>query len=546
MVLPYKRKKEKTMIIHKIEATKPQSQRQQPITRLLKVAAYCRVSTEQDEQINSYEAQIEHYNTEFSKHKDWLNVGVFADRGITGTMAKKRPEFLRMIRLCRQHKIDLILTKSISRFSRNTVDCLEYIRELKSLGIGVIFEKENINTLTETSEAMITIMGYFAQAESESISKNVTWGVRQAFSQGKVTFTCDIYGYHKTPDGVEIVKEEAEVIRDIFHQYLCGASTQMICKNLNDKGIPSPSKTTVWKSPTIQTILRNEKYKGDVITQKTYCPDFLSHKRVKNTGQIPQHYITDHHKAIVNRETFDRVQAEYARRNAKKKSSPYSEDTPKRGKYSGKYALTELLICGNCGAPYRRCTWSHHGYKKIVWRCTTKMDYGKEKCSDSYSLEENRLHTAILKALADLSSQKNVIKDELKTALVGTFTDCGTDISILALEQQIQEQENEMMKLVNLSIEHGNQQEFEAEFRRISHNITDLRRIIEVEKTKIKPQLDIDTRLEQLFETIDAASADIQTFDDATIRQLIAQIRVINEHSLQIILVNGFQINADM
>ena len=156
------------------------------------------------------------------------------------------------------------------------------------------------------------------------------------------------------------------------------------------------------------------------------------------------------------------------------------------------------------------------------------------------------MHTAILKALADLSSQKNVIKDELKTALAGTFTDCGTDISILALEQQIQEQENEMMKLVNLSIEYGNQQEFEAEFRRISHNITDLRRIIEVEKTKIKPQLDIDTRLEQLFEVIDAASTDIQTFDDAIIRQLIAQIRVINDHSLQIILVNGFQINTDM
>ena len=185
------------MVVHKIEAKKPQQGTGIPVKRLLKVAAYCRVSTEQDEQQNSYEAQIEHYNSVIAEHKDWLNAGIYADKGITGTMAKKRPEFLKMIKHCRQHKIDLILVKSISRFARNTVDCLEYIRELKALGIGVIFEKENINTLTETSEAMITIMGYFAQAESESISKNVTWGVRHAFAEGRVTFTCDIYGYHK-------------------------------------------------------------------------------------------------------------------------------------------------------------------------------------------------------------------------------------------------------------------------------------------------------------------------------------------------------------
>ena len=211
------------MVIRKIEPVKTVDSAIQPLKRLIKVAAYCRVSTEQDEQANSYDAQIEHYTAEIAKHSDWLNAGIYADKGITGTMAKKRPEFLKMIRKCRQKKIDLILVKSISRFSRNTVDCLEYIRELKALGIGVIFEKENINTLTETSEAMITIMGYFAQAESESISKNVTWGVRHAFSEGKVTFTHDIYGYKKEynpetkrQDKISIVEDEATVIREIF------------------------------------------------------------------------------------------------------------------------------------------------------------------------------------------------------------------------------------------------------------------------------------------------------------------------------------------
>ena len=254
------------MIIRKIEPTKVNESVIQPVKRLLKVAAYCRVSTEMDEQSNSYEAQIEHYTAEIDKHPDWINAGIFADKGITGTMAKKRPEFLKMIKKCRQKKIDLILVKSISRFSRNTVDCLEYIRELKALGIGVIFEKENINTLTETSEAMITIMGYFAQAESESISKNVTWGVRHAFSEGKVTFTCDIYGYErvynpetKKHDILRIIEEEAKVIRTIFEHYYAGDSLSTICNYLNDKQIPTPSKkNTKWHPIVLQSILRGE------------------------------------------------------------------------------------------------------------------------------------------------------------------------------------------------------------------------------------------------------------------------------------------------
>ena len=267
------------MRIRKIEPTQINESTIQPVKRLMKVAAYCRVSTEADEQANSYESQIAHYTEEIAKHPDWINAGIFADKGITGTMAKKRPEFLKMIRKCRQGKIDLVLVKSMSRFSRNTVDCLEYIRELKALGIGVIFEKENINTLTETSEAMITIMGYFAQAESESISKNVTWGVRQAFSEGKVTFTCDIYGYErvfnpetKKYDTLKIVEEQAKVIRTIFERYYAGESLTTICAYLNANQIPSPSKkNTNWYPSTLQTILRNEKYKGDVLTQKTYC-----------------------------------------------------------------------------------------------------------------------------------------------------------------------------------------------------------------------------------------------------------------------------------
>lgn len=543
------------MVIRKIEPVKTVDSAIQPLKRLIKVAAYCRVSTEQDEQANSYDAQIEHYTAEIAKHSDWLNAGIYADKGITGTMAKKRPEFLKMIRKCRQKKIDLILVKSISRFSRNTVDCLEYIRELKALGIGVIFEKENINTLTETSEAMITIMGYFAQAESESISKNVTWGVRHAFSEGKVTFTHDIYGYRKEynpetkrQDIISIVEDEATVIREIFERYYAGDSLTGICTYLNNNQIvPSGKKKDRWYPSTLQTILRNEKYKGDVLTQKTFCSDLLSHKREKNTGQLAQHYLENHHEAIIDRELFDKVQAEYARRNAKKViKTDGTQETQKKGRYNSKYALTDILVCGHCGAPYRRCVWTHHGNRKVVWRCTTRMDYGKEKCNGSFTIEEEGLHQAILKAISNLSSRKEELKDELKAALSITLLDTGADMSITSLEQQIKEQENDLMRVVRITAERGNKGEFDTEFKRISDNIKDLKRLLDVEKTKIRPKLDIESRLEDLFTTIDRANVDVKEFNNQIIRQLIAQIRIDNESKMTVILTNGYRFEAEL
>lgn len=543
------------MVIRKIEPVKTVDSAIQPLKRLIKVAAYCRVSTEQDEQANSYDAQIEHYTAEIAKHSDWLNAGIYADKGITGTMAKKRPEFLKMIRKCRQKKIDLILVKSISRFSRNTVDCLEYIRELKALGIGVIFEKENINTLTETSEAMITIMGYLAQAESESISKNVTWGVRHTFSEGKVTFTHDIYGYKKEynpetkrQDIISIVEDEATVIREIFERYYAGDSLTGICTYLNNNQIVPPGKKKDrWYPSTLQTILRNEKYKGDVLTQKTFCSDLLSHKREKNTGQLAQHYLENHHEAIIDRELFDKVQAEYARRNAKKViKTDGTQETQKKGRYNSKYALTDILVCGHCGAPYRRCVWTHHGNRKVVWRCTTRMDYGKEKCNGSFTIEEEGLYQAILKAVSSLSSRKEELKDELKAALSITLLATGADMSITSLEQQIKEQENDLMRVVRITAERGNKGEFETEFKRISDNIKDLKRLLEVEKTKIRPKLDIESRLEDLFTTIDRANVDVKEFNNQIIRQLIAQIRIDNESKMTVILTNGYRFEAEL
>ena len=253
----------------------------------LRVAAYCRVSTEQEEQQNSYQVQIAYYTDLINRKKEWILAGIFADEGISGTQTKKRTEFNRMIRMCKNKKIDLIITKSISRFARNTVDCLEYVRQLKDLGIGVIFEKENINTLTMTSEFMIALYSSFAQAESESISKNVSWGKEKAFREGRVTFQYKhLLGYKKGAEGKpEIVPEEAETVKLIFKMYLDGYTLLNIAQTLTEQQRLTATGKNIWGKGEVQRILKNEKYVGDALLQKTFTVDCITHKVVKNKGE---------------------------------------------------------------------------------------------------------------------------------------------------------------------------------------------------------------------------------------------------------------------
>ena len=363
------------------------------------MAAYCRVSTEQEEQQNSYQVQIAYYTDLINRKKEWTLAGIFADEGISGTQAKKRPEFLKMIRLCKKQKIDIVITKSISRFARNTVDCLEYVRQLKDLGIGVIFEKENINTMTMTSEFMIALYGSFAQAESESISKNVSWGKQKAYAEGKVAFQYSkLLGYQKGADGKpEIVPDEAETVHLIYELFLDGLSFTRIKNALESKGKLTAMGNQIWSESNIKSILKNEKYVGDVLLQKTFTVDCITKKVVKNNGERPMYLVTNHHAPIIDRDTFNRVQQELARRSSKRKVS--DKTTTEQGKYSSKYALSELLICGNCGTLYRRCTWTAGGKKQIVWRCISRLDHGKKYCSESPTIHEDKLHRAILKAV---------------------------------------------------------------------------------------------------------------------------------------------------
>lgn len=325
---------------------------------ILRAAAYCRVSTDKEEQLNSYEAQKAYYTQRIAENPNWEMAGIFADEGLSGTSLKKRKEFNRMIAACKRGRIDLILTKSVSRFARNTVDCLETVRMLKANGIGVIFEKENINTLTQSSEFMITLFSGFAQAESESLSKNVTWGKQKSMEAGNVVFQFHkLLGYHRGADNKpEIVPEEAETVRRIYRRYLEGASTHIIKAELEEDNVPTALGIQRWDVSVIKSILKNEKYCGDALLQKTYVTDCISKKVKKNNGERPMYYIQDNHPAIVPREIYRRVQEEMARRSGKRRVAQKYVKT-EQSKYSGKYALTELLVCGECGTQYRRVTW---------------------------------------------------------------------------------------------------------------------------------------------------------------------------------------------
>lgn len=398
-----------------IEPTIPINENIKLNYRPLRVAAYCRVSTKQEEQLNSYENQVEHYTHRINSEKDWQLEGIYADKGISGTSVKKRDEFNRMIRRCKQGKIDMIITKSIARFARNTVDCLKYVRTLKDLGVDVYFEEQGIHSNQPGAEFYITIYGSIAQSESENISANVKWGKAQSAKEGKVNFHYQNFlGYRKGTDGKpEIVPEEAEAIRLIYDLFLAGNSLSGIAHKLEKRGILSPAGKEKWQLSTVRSILSNEKYKGDAIINKTYITDCISKKVRTNNGERPKYYVENSHPAIIDSATFGRVQEELARRSGKHKVKQVGTKT-EQGKYSSKYALTELLICGECKTPYRRCTWTASGKKKIVWRCINRLDYGKKYCHNSPSIEESVLQKAIMEAIMKIAIQNTDVMNTLK------------------------------------------------------------------------------------------------------------------------------------
>ena len=510
----------------------------------LRVAAYCRVSTEQEEQQNSYNVQIAYYTDLINRKKEWTLAGIFADEGISGTQAKKRPEFLKMIRMCKKQKIDLVITKSISRFARNTVDCLEYVRQLKDLGIGVIFEKENIDTLTMTSEFMIALHGSFAQAESESISKNVSWGKQKAFAEGKVTFQYKhLLGYKKGDDGKpEIVPEEAETVRMIYELFLDGYSMTDIAKRLTLLERKTAHGKTEWHREIIRSILKNEKYAGDALLQKSFIVDCISKKAKKNNGERPMYLVTDHHEPIIDRDTYNRAQQELARRTSKRKIS--DKTITEQGKYTSKYALSELLICGNCGTPYRRCIWTARGKRQIVWRCISRLEHGTKYCSDSSTIHEDKLHRAILRAVNEYLGCRNEIAKILK-ANIGSVLECQGQQEILNHENRLKELNKARNDLITLIASGGcDEDKLDNEFAKIFNEEQSINERLKELKQKVKISADTQNKIDSAMEMIEQEKFKLEVFDNIIIRKLIECVKVLSKEELLIIFKGGVEVKS--
>ncbi|WP_195198689.1 recombinase family protein [Faecalispora jeddahensis] len=508
----------------------------------LRVAPYCRVSTNSEEQLDSYQAQIEYYTEKIAAQQEWTMVDMFADEGKTATSTKKRKDFLRMIKACEKGKVDLIITKSVSRFCRNTLDGLDYVRRLKRMGVGVFFEKENVNTLYMDNEMILTFMMSQAQAESESMSGNIRWGHRKNFKDGKVYFHyAGFLGYRRGENDLpEIDPEEAEIVRRIFSRYLIGHSVAKIIADLEADGIKTARGHKKWNDGVIRGMLRNEKYMGDALLQKTYIADLFTRQTKKNTGELPQYYVENSHPAIIDRLTFQRVQEEMARRSSLKKVSAAAKT--ELAKYSGKYVLTELLSCGNCGSPYRRVTWTRPEGRKIVWRCINRLENGKKFCKDAPTLEESRIHTAVISAMNEMFSQKSlkaILQDSIRTALLPE----NGETSLAAIDSRLSQLREQQYRILQLAAAVGaDSTQYDEELKKVSMEFSALvAKRSELEKNRQDTE-QADERAEQLAAELEAVDTGITTFDEVTVRQLISAITVLGEEKLLIRFKDGTEL----
>lgn len=508
---------------------------------ILNVAAYCRVSTNLDDQKNSYKAQVTYYTNTISKNPRWRLVGIYADEGISGTQVKHRNDFKRMINDCRKGKIDLILTKSVARFARNTVDTLNYVRELKTRGIAVYFEEQNIDSLKINTEMVIGLNGVIAQAESENISANVSWGVRKRMREGSYQFRY-LLGYRKDENGKpRIIPEEADIVRYIYQLYLDGKSLDQIKTILESEKFLTSTNKTEWSKNYIKSILENERYCGDMLLQKTFVENCITKKVKKNNGELPKYLIVNNHPAIIDKETFKLVQLEMAKRSGTRKTS--DNTITQQGKYSGKYSLSDVLICGECGSPYRRKTWIRKNGNKIVWRCLSRIEHGTAYCKHSIAVEEKQLKETILKGLNKAINNKEEIKSLMETNLAYIASGNSNSLNIYGLEQRLKELKQEMDIAVERMIKtEGDKKKFEDGIKHINDQIVILRKQLEFEKAKVSYNENVDLEIKRIKQILNSTETKLFECDDITIHRLVENIRVTEDNTAIITLKGGYHI----
>ena len=528
---------------------KPQYDRSIKLSeKKLRVAAYCRVSTELEEQESSYEAQVEYYTRKIQETENWKLAGIYADDGKSATNTKKRDDFKAMIKDAESGKIDMILTKSVSRFARNTVDSLLTIRKLKEKNVAVVFEKEGVNTLDGTGEILITILSSLAQEESRNISENTRWGVVRKFEKGKVIVNHNKFmGYTKNENGdLVIVPKEAEIVRLVFRLYLEGYSTGKIAKYLEEQKIKTATGLEKWHDTVVLKMLRNEKYMGDALLQKTYTVDFMTKKKVMNKGIVPQYYVEDDHEAIIPKDLFYRVQEELARRASVNKSAVTRKKNMK-SKYSSEYALTGILLCGECGQEYRRVTWARNGKKKIVWRCSNRLTNGTKYCKDSVTLEEGILNRTVMEAIHRITCNDGNFASALRQNVIRVIGSYGMEQEPDEYDGKIKAKQEEMVSLIaeNAAIS-SYTDEFDERYRRIAEEISTLKEEQLEARRKKKLAESYNRRVQDMDNFLKQQTYQMPEFDNDLVRRLIANIKVVSEDKLLIQFQSGIVMEQEI
>lgn len=497
-----------------------------------RVAGYARVSTDSDEQFTSYEAQVDYYTKYIKANPEWEFVRVYADEGISAVSTKRRDGFREMIADALDGKIDLIVTKSVSRFARNTVDSLVTIRKLKEHGVECYFEKEGIYTFDGKGELLITIMSSLAQEESRSISENVTWGQRKSFSDGKVHLAYTRFlGYEKGEDGrPAVVEEEAAVVRLIYRLFLEGKTPTGISNYLESLQIPSPGGSSRWSKTTIMSILQNEKYKGDALLQKSFTVDFLQKKLKRNEGEVPQYYVEGSHEAIIEPDEWDHVQAEIERRKALGKA------------YSGKSVLSAKLVCENCGGFFGSKVWhSTDKYRRTIWQCNGKYK-GEHRCTTPH-LEEQYIRDAFVAAFNSLIRRKDELTRNCQFVM-DRYTDCAD------LDAQLSRLEDELAVVTGLTqkwVEENartaqDPDEFMAKCREYDDRYRELQSKVEVIEEEKRVRQGRVKRFELFMQALKKQHSELTEFDESTWLAVIDTVLVKPDGKLVFRFANGMEV----
>lgn len=499
-----------------------------------KVAGYARVSTEQEEQQTSYAAQVDYYTKYIKKHGEWEFVKVYTDEGISATNTKHRDGFNQMIKDALDGKIDLIITKSVSRFARNTVDSLSTIRKLKEHNVECYFEKEQIWTFDGKGELLITIMSSLAQEESRSISENVTWGHRKRMADGKVSLPYSSFlGYKKGEDGLpEIVPEEAEIVRFIYKRYIEGQTTYTIAKALTERKIPTPTGKEKWHQSTIQSILTNEKYKGSALLQKSFTTDFLTKKVKVNEGEVPQYWIEKSHDAIISPEEFEQVQLEMARRKQYGKQ------------YSGISLFAAKLVCADCGCFFGSKVWhSTSKYRRVIWQCNNKFK-GQQLCSTPH-LYEDEIKQRFVNAFSIYFHSKDLIIETLQTLIESLSNTLALDKKIEKLTQELSVIENTNRAMVLEFAQSPKRptdydERHEAMTKEYTEKFSKLQKLEQKRTDQLTRAETLQNMVHRLSETTDV----IDTFDDTLWRTMIEKVTIFHDNKMIFQFLDGTEIEA--